>query len=86
MLAKFYCYMMFCDKENKDVSSKFIAFSTVENKDVSSKFIAFSTVEFLRICWTVKHICTLPSPCFLENKFEIEERNTKLQIARILPL
>ena len=62
--------MMFCDKQNKDVSSK---------------FIAFSTVEFLRICWTVKHICTLPSPCFLENKFEIEERNTKLQIARILP-
>ena len=42
--------------------------------------------RFPKICWSVEQICALPS-LHVDNKtkFEIEEENTKLQIARKLP-
>ena len=49
----------------------------------------FPSVEFPKICWTIKHICALPSALIKKihkDQFEIDEENTKLQIARKLPL
>ena len=45
--------------------------------------------RFPKICWSVEQICALPS-LHVDNKksedqFEIEEENTKFQIARKLP-
>ena len=59
---------MFCDKENRDLSSDIYR-------------VSFD--EFPKICWTVKHICALPSACWLKNLIRpnlIEEENTKSQI------
>ena len=51
------------------------------NRDLSRKiFIAFPSMECPKIFWTVKHKKKIHNA-----KFEIEE-NTKLQIARKLPL
>ena len=40
-------YAMFCDEENRDLSSKIYCFSK----------------NFPKVCWTVTHICALPSAC-----------------------
>ena len=50
-----------------------------------ARFIAFTSVEFPKICRTVKHICALPSAVSIK-QIEMEGENTKLHIARKLPL
>ena len=49
-LGKFpFHYVMFCKKKKTGI--------------FQVKFITFPSVEFPKICWTVKHICVLPSAC-----------------------
>ena len=60
-----------------------------ENRDLSSDIYRVSFDEFPKICWTVKHICALPSACWLKNLTRpnlIEEENTKLQIEGKQPI
>ena len=75
ILAKFYSIVL--------------SFTTMKIGIFQVRFIMFPLVEFPKICWTVKHICALPSAFWLKNiyktKFEIEEEKIKLQIVRKLP-